>query len=286
MGKKKSIDVQGHRGCRGLLPENTIPAFMKAMELGVTTLELDLVISKDNEVVISHEPFFNHEITTLKNGKHIKKKNERKHNIYKLNRKELKNYDVGLKSHPKFKKQKNIPAIKPTLKELAVEVRKKAKELNVAVPFFNVEIKRVPEQDGDFHPGAHDFARLVLNAIYEGKIDKVTYVQSFDVASLEEVRKIDATIPLVYLIANKDSMKKNLKKLSFTPEVYSPYFKLVNKDMVKLCQKKKMKLIPWTVNSEKDIKKQLKLGVDGIISDYPDLLLKIVKKSSAYKVQQ
>ena len=285
MGKKKAIDVQGHRGCRGLLPENTIPAFMKAMELGVTTLELDLVISKDNEVVISHEPFFNHEITTLTDGSYVKKKHERKHNIYKLTRKALKKYDVGLKPHPKFSKQKNIKAIKPTLKELAVEVRKKAKELKVPIPYYNVEIKRVPEQDNEFHPGAHDFARLVLNAIYEAKIDTVTYIQSFDVASLEEVKKIDNSIPLVYLIANKKKPRKNLKELSFIPEVYSPYYKLVDKDLVKFCKKNKMKLIPWTVNTEKDIKKQLELGVDGIISDYPDVLLKVVKKSSLYKVQ-
>ena len=284
MGKVKSIDVQGHRGCRGLLPENTIPAFMKAMELGVTTLELDLVISKDDEVIVSHEPFFNHEITTLIDGSHLTEKNERNHNIYKLNRKQLKKYDVGMKPHAKFPKQLNIPAIKPTLKELAVQVRKKAKALNQPVPFFNVEIKRVPKQDGVFHPDANKFARLVLNAIYEAKIDNVTYIQSFDVASLEEVRNIDPTIPLVYLVANKKSPKKNLKKLSFTPKVYSPYYKLVNKKLVKFCKKNKMKLIPWTVNSKKDIKKQLELGVDGIISDYPDVLLKVIKKSKKYKV--
>lgn len=281
--KPKQIDVQGHRGCRGLLPENTIIAFMKALELGVTTLELDLVISHDNEVIVSHEPFFNHEITTYK-GKHLTEKNQKSHNISKLTRKQLEAYDVGLKDHPKFPFQKSIAATKPTLKELAAAVHVKCKELNTPLPYFNVEIKRVPEQDGEFHPGAYDFARLVLNAIYEGKIEDKTYIQSFDPQSLEEVRKIDDTIPLVFLIANKKTPKKNMQRLSFTPEVYSPYYKLVNKKLAKFCAEHKMKLIPWTVNEEKDIIGQLELGVDGIISDYPDRLLNIIKKDKRFEV--
>lgn len=283
--KMKKIDVQGHRGCRGLLPENTIPAFMKALELGVTTLELDLVISKDDQVIISHEPFFNHEITTYK-GKHLKEKNEKKHNIYKLNRNDLNAYDVGLKDHPKFKTQESLAATKPTLVELAESTYNKCKEINRPLPYFNVEIKRVPEQDGEFHPGALDFARLVIKAIYDGKIQNNTYIQSFDPESLESVRKLDDSIPLVLLIANKKSPKKNLKNLSFIPEVYSPHHKLVDKELVELCARNNMKLIPWTVNEKEDIIKQLQLGVDGIITDYPDLLLEIIRKQENYEVLQ
>lgn len=280
----KYIDVQGHRGCRGLLPENTIPAFMKALELGVTTLEMDLVISEDNQVIISHEPFFNHEISTGPNGEVITKKSEKTHNIYKLTRKELKTYDVGLKSHPRFAKQQKIAAYKPTLKELAAAVYDKCAALEIPVPFFNVEIKRVPKQDGSYHPGAFDFARLVLNAIYESKIERKTFIQSFDVQSLEEVRQLDPSIRLVYLIGNLKSPKKNLKKLSFIPDIYSPDYKLVNKKLVKLCKERNMKLVPWTVNKKKDMIKQLKLGVDGIISDYPDKLIKLINKTEGYEV--
>jgi len=279
----KQIDVQGHRGCRGLLPENTIPAFMKAMELGVTTLELDLVISKDKQVIISHEPFFNHEISSL-NGKKIRKREEKSHNIYNLTREELKAYDVGLNTHKRFPEQQNIPAEKPTLVELAKAVHQKSKALGQTLPYFNVEIKRVPEQDGTFHPSAQEFAELVIKAIYTGGIEKVTYIQSFDPASLEASRKIDKTIPLVFLIANKDGNEKNLKKLSFTPEVYSPYYKLVNEKMVSFCKENKMKLIPWTVNEKKEMMDMMELGVDGIISDYPDLLLEVVTETLGYEV--
>ena len=271
----KSIDVQGHRGCRGLLPENTIPAFMKAMDLGVTTLELDLVISKDKQVIISHEPFFNHEISSL-NGERIKEEVEKSHNIYQLTREELDRYDVGQVSHPRFPDQLSLSVGKPTLVELAVAVHQKCEELSLPLPYFNVEIKRVPKQDNLFHPEAKEYAELVLKAIYTGKIEKKTYIQSFDPASLEQVRIQDDRIPLVYLIENEESTEENLKKLSFIPEVYSPAFKLVDQEMVQLCNKLGMKLIPWTANEKEDMIALLDLGVHGIISDFPDRLLKVI----------
>ena len=102
-----SFDYQGHRGCRGLMPENTIPAFLKAIELHVTTLEIDVVITKDKQVIISHEPFFNHEITTKPDGSFIDEKDEQTYNIYKMTFAETKRYDVGLKPHPRFSQQQS-----------------------------------------------------------------------------------------------------------------------------------------------------------------------------------
>jgi glycerophosphoryl diester phosphodiesterase len=285
ISKLTYIDVQGHRGCRGLLPENTIPAFLKAMELGVTTLELDLVISKDKKVIVSHEPFFNNDITTLADGSHLTQSNERKHNIYTLTRNELKAYDVGLKKHPKFSSQVNLAASKPTLEELVDAVRKKSKELNKPLPFFNVEIKRVPVQDGEYHPDAHNFAQLVIDIIHKTTITDHTYIQSFDIESLEASKKIDDSIPLVLLIANEQTVQQNLNKLSFKPDIYSPYFQLVNRETIKLCREKNIKLIPWTVNKKEDMLNLLELGVDGIISDYPDLLIKTVTESG-FKVKK
>ncbi|HYK44667.1 MAG TPA: glycerophosphodiester phosphodiesterase family protein, partial [Parafilimonas sp.] len=96
------FDKEGHRGCRGLMPENTIPAFLKAIDLGVTTLEMDAVITKDGQVLISHEPFFNHEITTKPNGDTLRESEDRSFNIYQMNYDEVKTYDVGLKVNPRF----------------------------------------------------------------------------------------------------------------------------------------------------------------------------------------
>ncbi len=99
------FDKQGHRGCRGLMPENTIPAMLKAIDLGVTTLEMDVVITKDKKVILSHEPFFGNEITTRPDGSYIKFTEEQHYNIYQMNYDEVIKYDVGMKPHPRFPQQ-------------------------------------------------------------------------------------------------------------------------------------------------------------------------------------
>ena len=96
------FDIQGHRGCRGLMPENTIPAMLNAIGLGVTTLEMDISISKDKKVFLSHEPFFNHEITTKPDGGFINEKSEKSFNTYKMNYADIIKYDVGMKATSTF----------------------------------------------------------------------------------------------------------------------------------------------------------------------------------------
>src|SRR5205085_9174232 len=114
----RAFDKQGHRGCRGLMPENTIPAMLKALDLGVTTLELDIVFTKDSVAILSHEPFFNHEITTKPDGSFIEEKEERNYNIFKMSFAETQQYDVGLNTHPRFPQQQKIAAHKPSLAQL------------------------------------------------------------------------------------------------------------------------------------------------------------------------
>src|SRR5262245_37484753 len=113
-----TFDVEGHRGCRGLMPENTIPAMLKALDLGVTTLEMDVVITKDNKVVISHEPWFESDITTKPNGSFINPGQAMQYNIYQMNYDSVKMYDVGMKPHPRFPQQQKIKVIKPLLSDL------------------------------------------------------------------------------------------------------------------------------------------------------------------------
>src|SRR5688500_3464035 len=113
-----AFDKQGHRGCRGLMPENTIAAMLKAIDLGVTTLETDIAITKDKQPILSHEPFFNHEITTKPDGSFVTEAEEKSLNIYKMDYEQVKSFDVGLKPHPRFPHQQKIKAIKPLLEEM------------------------------------------------------------------------------------------------------------------------------------------------------------------------
>ena len=112
------FDKEGHRGCRGLMPENTIPAMLNALGIGVTTLEMDIVFTKDGKAILSHEPFFNHEITTKPDGTFVEESAEKGFNIYKMNYEEVQRYDVGMKPHPRFPQQEKMKAIKPMLADV------------------------------------------------------------------------------------------------------------------------------------------------------------------------
>lgn len=273
-----TIDLQGHRGCRGLLPENTIPAFLKALEIGVTTLEMDLVISKDNKVVVSHEPFFAHEISTDPQGQSITKSDAHAHNMYEMSYKEIARYDVGMRQHERFPTQQVMKAVKPLFSEVVKAAEQESKEKGYSLPFYNVEIKRQPKHDGKFHPEGLEFAKLVVQAVQRTGIKDRIMIQSFDPASLQFVKTLDPEIQLVLLIQNRKSAEHNIKELGFKPEVYSPYFKLVDQQLVDFCKSQKIKLIPWTVNELEDMNAMIELEVDGIITDYPDVLKRLLIK--------
>ncbi len=278
MTTTQSLDVQGHRGCRGLLPENTIPAFIKAIDLGVTTLELDLVISKDKEVIISHEPFFSHEIATTPDNEDIIEATELRHNLYELTYEEIKAYDVGMKPHHRFPEQEKLNIHKPSFRDMVTEIEAYVTKLGVKKPLYNIEIKRKPKFDNQYHPEAQEFAQLVVDVVGSLGIEDRTFIQSFDIQSLIETKKLTDNIQLVYLIENQNSIQENIDALGFTPDVYSPYFKLIDKSVIAYCRKEKMQLIPWTVNEVEDMKQQLALGVDGIITDYPDRLVDLCQR--------
>ncbi len=266
------IDVQGHRGCRGLLPENSIPAFQKAIEIGVTTLELDLVISKDKKVVVSHDPFMNHEIALDLYGNEIKEADEKKFNLYTMTYDSIKQYDCGSKPHQNFPKQKKMKVYKPLLEEV-IDL---AEEQTKYTIFYNIEIKSLPEWDNVFTPKVDEFVTLVLNIIKTKAIAERVTLQSFDVRALEEINRVAPEITTSLLVDENESIDQKLNSLSFKPEIVSPYFKLINSEVVKKLHDNDFKVIPWTLNEENDIEAMIDLKVDGIISDYPDVVMQIL----------
>ncbi len=268
-----TIDKQGHRGCRGLMPENTIPAFIKAVDLGVNTLEMDLVITHDNQVIVSHEPFFNHEITTLPNGEYVLESNEKELNIYKMPYSEVIKYDVGLKIHPRFPQQKKIKVHKPLFSEVidSVEIYSKANKKQAL--YYNIETKTTPQTDGIFHTEPKEFVDLMMSVIFEKKIENRVIIQSFDIRTLQYLHQRHPEIKTALLVEDFDNKEflKQIEDLGFIPTIYSPNEKLVTPKLVKECKSRNVKLIPWTVNNLPSINKLTKMGVDGIISDYPNL---------------
>jgi glycerophosphoryl diester phosphodiesterase len=267
------FDKQGHRGCRGLMPENTIPAMLKALELGVTTLEMDVVITQDKKVVLSHEPFFNHEITTKPDGSYVTETEEKTLKIYHMDYEQVKTYDVGMKPHPRFPNQQKIKAIKPLLSNLFDEVKNYAIKNKKPIPYFNIETKTAISGDILFHPKPDEFIELLMRVITEKQMENYVIIQSFDVRTLQYLHAHYPSIKTAMLQEEFDITLGTdyLKKLGFTPDIYSPAYNKVTAEMIKACHAKGVKIIPWTVNDKTNIQELTLMGVDGIITDYPDL---------------
>jgi glycerophosphoryl diester phosphodiesterase len=267
------FDKQGHRGCRGLMPENTIPAMINAIGLGVTTLEMDISISKDKKVFLSHEPFFNHEITTRPDGSFITAKEERAFNMYQMNYDDIIRYDVGMKPHPRFPGQQKLKAVKPLLSDVFKAVKDYMMTARRPFPFYNIETKCLPATDNVFHPAPAEFVELLMSEIKNNQMEDFVIIQSFDFRSLQYLHRHYPNIKTAMLVGveNKSSFLKQLKDIGFSPDIYSPDFSMVTPDLIKNCHTLHMKIIPWTVNDKKKIDELKKMGVDGIITDYPNL---------------
>lgn len=261
-----SFDIQGHRGCRGLLPENSIAGFTKALLMGVTTMEFDLVISKDKQVVVSHDTFFHHEITMMVDGEDVSTANENSFNLFEMNYADIKEIDVGMKVHPRFKSQIKVPAVKPLLKEMIETLERLSSKIK-----YNGEIKSTIEGDGINHPNIALYCDLVMAEIKKAHIAERFTLQSFDTRVLEYMHERYPDIKLSYLVDKKGTLKNHLEALTFTPAFYSPDYTLVTKKDIDVAHKLNIKVIPWTVNTKEEIIELIDLGVDGIITDYPNL---------------
>lgn len=269
-----SFEIQGHRGCRGLMPENTWPAMKTALDLNVTTLEMDVVVTKDRKVVLSHEPWFGHEISTKPDGSFISAGEERNFNIYRMDYAEVKTFDVGMKPHPRFPQQQKIKAIKPLLADVMDSVAQYMMMSRRPHPFFNIETKCLPPGDNVFHPEPSAFIELIMEVVKEKSLEDRVIIQSFDFRTLIYLHAKYPSIKTAMLIEDSEdrSFENQLAALGFTPTIYSPNYTLVDEDLVRMCHEKGMRIIPWTVNDKKQIQKLRKMGVDGIITDYPNLV--------------
>lgn len=269
----EAFDKQGHRGCRGLMPENTIPAMMNAIGLGVTTLEMDISISKDKKVFLSHEPFFNHDITTKPDGSYISESELKSYNMYKMDYDSITKYDVGMKLHPLFPEQQKMKVVKPLLSDVFKAVKDYMITARRPFPHFNIETKSAIEGDDIYHPKPAEFVELLMKVIKDYEMEEYVIIQSFDFRSLQYLHQHYPKIKTAMLIEadNNSSFRKQVKDLGFTPTIYSPEFSLVTPELIKNCHDLNMQIIPWTVNTKDKIKELKDMGVDGIITDYPNL---------------
>lgn len=265
-----TFDLQGHRGARGLRPENTIPAFILALDSGVTTVELDVAITKDRQIVVSHEPWMSASICLQPDGSEIEHQKEKSFNIFDMTYDEIAAFDCGSKGNEKFPEQLKMPASKPLLKDVIIAIEHHVKSNLYYEVDYNIEIKSAPAGDNKFHPAPNLFSDLVYNLIDQYLPLERVVIQSFDFRVLKYWHEKYPDIRLSALIENKRSVDANLRALGFNPSVYSLSYELLTKEKVDYLKKLGIRVIPWTVNEIEDMKKMLEWKVDGFITDYPD----------------
>ncbi|WNI37481.1 glycerophosphodiester phosphodiesterase family protein [Chryseobacterium sp. SG20098] len=292
----QSFDKQAHRGGKSLYPENTIPAMKNALKMNVTTLEMDLAITRDKKVILSHDAFLSPELVTKPDGTYIPKDSGFYYKIYEMPYAKIKTFDVGLKKLNNYPDQKKMKAQKPLFSDVIDASEAYARELKRPLPFYNIETKTRPFSDNIFHPEPKEFVDLMMKIIVEKNIQDRVIIQSFDPRTLEILHKEYPKIMTALLVEKVDDKKlaqqqayfKNIpvekfkmypdhlsgvagdmKFLSFTPTIYSPEHNLVTSQLVQECHSLGMKVIPWTVNTRERLKELKEMGIDGAISDDP-----------------
>jgi len=275
-----AFDFEAHRGGRGLMPENTIPAMRNAIGMEkVQTLEMDVHITKDGLVVVSHDPYFNPLITTTPEGKYLTAQEAQKAILYQMDYADIKKYDVGIKPHPDFPRQQKIAVYKPLLTDLIDAAESEAKAKNRTI-HYNIEIKSKKATDNINHPEPEAFVDKLVAVLKQKNILNRCVIQSFDMRPLQVLHKTYPNIQTSFLIERDggDKVSEQIIKLGFTPTIYSPTFSVVTQEVVNACHTNKMKIVPWTVNTVAEIQRLVDMGIDGVISDYPDLFTQIKTK--------
>lgn len=255
-----TLDVQGHRGCRGLRPENTLAGFRHAISLGVDTLELDLGLTRDGVLVVAHDPELNEVICVIPTGLPSRL-------IKDLTRDQLGAVDCGSRRNPRFADQVVVPGEKMPGLEQALELLRQHPRLAA-----NIEIKTFSDRPGVTRPPA-DFAAALVALLKDPSLKARVTVQSFDPRALLAVKAEDPTIALAALVDRRVEIEPMLKATG--ARILSPRFTELKQEDVAALQRRGVRVIPWTVNEPADMKRLISWGVDGIITDYPDRLLSL-----------
>lgn len=271
--KTPKFDWQGHRGCRGLLPENTLPAFIKAIDLGVNTLEMDVAVSKDNKIIVSHEPWMSSKICTDPDFVPVSEELEKKYKLYGMSAAMISIFDCGRRGNPRFPQQQALETHKPSLLEVFAHCEDHILSKGKNMIAYNIEVKSKPEWDSIYTPTPDVFADLLVAEIKNSGIEISRFtIQSFDMRILRHMHKNHPQFTLALLIEHPyEHLSSLIDSLGFQPPILSPYYQLLNKKKIGEAHKRGMRVVPWTVNEAEDIKKLIDWKIDGIITDYPNM---------------
>lgn len=276
--KKHSFYTIGHRGTRGLMPENTIPAMTKAIELGCNTVEMDVHITKDGQVLVYHDDSLNPDYTLLPDGSNIPAADRKKYTFYQMDYAYIRQFIIGTKKYPAFPQQQQMACYTPLLAELIDSVEHFTTTRKLAKVNYLIEIKSNPQTDGFEQPAPEVLVDKLMAVLKTKKLGSRLIIQSFDIRPLKVMHQKYPKVTLGFLTGDaKVSMKKNLTDLGFNPQFYNPHYGMVTPQMVDTCHTGGMLIAPWTVNEMAEMKKVKSLNVDGIITDYPNFFADLLK---------
>lgn len=259
-----AFEWHGHRGARGLYPENTIHGMREALKYPITTLEMDLVITGDNQVLVSHDPYMNSKFCLTPQGEEI----SNKINIFKLSADKISQFDCGSKYYKKFPRQQKVFESKPLLKNLLTTIAEENAQTRYS---FEIKSSRKAEEKG-FQPPFNVFTDLAIKEILKVLPVERFIIQSFDTRVLSYLRQKYPQIKIVLLRGLPFQPSYLLKSLNFTPDYISPDYRILCKSSVDYFHQHGIKVIPFTINNKKTFQRMKKMDVDGILTDYPDLI--------------
>ncbi len=278
----KKVDIQAHRGGMGLMPENTLPAMLNSVNLGVNTLEMDLVVTADGKVILSHDRHFHHRYATRPDGSSVEK-GQPKEYIWTMPYDSVLKYDVGLKYNKDWPEKKCMPAVKPLASEVIAAVEDYTKEKGLRPMKYNIEIKSDYDSGGGLEgihwPDYKTFVDYCAPVLQKCGLGDRLIIQSFDPRALNYLHEKYPEFTLSYLIRDYDvDFEKFMALLDFTPEWLSPPYEIVTEEFLEEAWNRGMKVVSWTVDDPEEMKRLIDLDIEGIITNYPDRLLKIVKE--------
>ena len=271
----KSPVVQAHRGGAAEYPENTIPAMLHAVSMGVPVLEMDLHVTRDHQVVVSHDPFLNSKKILKPDGSQITVVEERNYAIYSMTYDSLKRYDAGSRSNPQYPGRKQMRCHIPLVSELIDSVETYTAAHHLAPVAYNIEIKSWPDKGGIYTPDYRTFADLCMKVLLDRKLGNRLVVQCFDARTLNYLHEHYPQVILSYLIEPEDgiSFDMQMKRLSFIPPIISPHHQMVDEKFIRQAKMNGNQIIPWTVDDREEVKRLTLLGVDAIITNRPSCVL-------------
>ena len=275
-------DVQAHRGGMGLCPEESLAAMLNAVDLGVNTLEMDLCITQDKEVILSHDKYFHHRYATRPDGTPVLA-GEPKVYLWTLPYEEILKWDVGSKPNPDWPEKHCQPAVKQRAAEVIDAVEAYCKEKGLPPMKYNIEIKSDPDYDGGVEgrdwPEYHEFTDLCMKMLDERGLGDRLIIQCFDERALNYINRKYPGHILAYLVEGWETdYDEYMSKLEFKPEWLSPPHVNVDQALMDRAHADGMKVVTWTVDEKDEMRRLIGLGVEGIISNYPDRLMDVVKE--------